>query len=69
MGLHQFSEGSETLFIDMATNEYKAEIANTYNRLRKLGVFDEIDSSSRLGASMQRSSSKSDTGAQTMIID
>lgn len=40
MGLSQFPENQETLFIDMVKKEYKNEIKYTYNRLNKLGFFN-----------------------------
>lgn len=42
MGLSQFPENPKTLFIDMAKKEYKNEIANTFNRLNKIGLFSKI---------------------------
>lgn len=46
MGLSQFPEDPKTLFIDMAKKEYKDEIAETFNRLKELGLFDKMDHSS-----------------------
>ena len=45
MGLSQFPENSKTLFIDMVKKEYKNEIANTFERLNEISLFDEINQS------------------------